>query len=65
MKYIFLLITTFVFAQQTKFVDFKSVSAQLTINDLQKTIQFYTDLGFKQNGKEILLKDVVKVIGKN
>lgn len=30
----------------------KMIWANLVSHDLQKTIQFYTDLGFKQNGKE-------------
>jgi len=30
----------------------KMIWANLVSNDLQKTIQFYSDLGFKQNGKE-------------
>ncbi|WET02751.1 VOC family protein [Flavobacterium sp. YJ01] len=30
----------------------KMIWGNLVSNDLQKTIQFYTDLGFKQNGKE-------------
>ncbi|KAF2080915.1 VOC family protein [Flavobacterium sharifuzzamanii] len=29
----------------------KMIWANLVSNDLQKTIQFYTDLGFKQNGQ--------------
>ena len=38
MKYLFLLITTLTFAQQTKFVDFKSVSGQVTINSEEKSV---------------------------
>ncbi|GAA3755639.1 VOC family protein [Flavobacterium ginsengiterrae] len=30
----------------------RMIWANLVSSDLQKTIQFYTDLGFKQNGKE-------------
>lgn len=30
----------------------KMIWANLVSHDLQKTIQFYTDLGFKQNVKE-------------
>lgn len=30
----------------------KMIWGNLVSTDLQKTIQFYTDLGFKQNGKE-------------
>jgi aminopeptidase N len=32
MKYLFLLLSSLAFAQQTKFVDFKSVSGQLTLD---------------------------------
>lgn len=61
MKYIFLLITTFVFAQQTKYVDFKTVSGQLTINDSQKTISGYIDYEF-----DVLQPiDTIKIDGKN
>jgi aminopeptidase N len=38
MKYLFLLISTVVFAQQTKSVDFKSVYGQLTINPVEKSV---------------------------
>lgn len=38
MKYFFLFISTFVFAQQTKFVDFTSVSARLSLNAVEKSI---------------------------
>ena len=38
MKYLFLLISTLVFAQQTKSVDFKSVYGQLTINATEKSV---------------------------
>ena len=38
MKYIFLLFTTFIFAQQTQFVDFKSVSGQLSLNAKEKSV---------------------------
>ena len=38
MKYLFLLISTIVFAQQTKSVDFKSVYGQLTINPVEKSV---------------------------
>lgn len=38
MKYLFLLISTLVFAQQTKSVDFKSVYGQLTINTAEKSV---------------------------
>ena len=38
MKYLFLLISTFAFAQQTQFVDFKSVLGKITINPTTKTV---------------------------
>jgi aminopeptidase N len=38
MKYLFLLISTLTFAQQTKFVDFKSVSGQVTIHPEEKSV---------------------------
>jgi aminopeptidase N len=61
MKYIFLFVTTFVFAQQTQYVDFKSVSGQLTINDSNKTISGRIDYHFD------VLKpiDTIRIDGKN
>lgn len=38
MKYLFLLISTITFAQQTKFVDFKSVSGKITINPKERSV---------------------------
>jgi aminopeptidase N len=38
MKYLFLLISTLVFAQQTKSVDFKSVYGQVTVNPVEKSV---------------------------
>ncbi|MEO6177207.1 MAG: M1 family metallopeptidase [Flavobacterium circumlabens] len=38
MKYVFLFITSFVFAQQTHFVDFKSVSGQLVLDAKEKMV---------------------------
>lgn len=38
MKYLFLLISALTFAQQTKFVDFKSVSGKIAINPDEKSI---------------------------
>ena len=38
MKYLFLILSTITFAQQTKFVDFKSVSGQITINPKEKSV---------------------------
>ncbi|WP_456312217.1 M1 family metallopeptidase [Pseudomonas shirazensis] len=61
MKYIFLFITSFVFAQQTQFADFKSVSGQLTINDKEKSISGLVDYQF-----EVLKPiDTIKLDAKN
>ncbi|WP_348812584.1 M1 family metallopeptidase [Flavobacterium maritimum] len=38
MKYLFFFISAFTFAQQTQFVDFKSVNGQITINPKEKTV---------------------------
>ncbi|EJG02329.1 M1 family metallopeptidase [Flavobacterium sp. F52] len=47
MKYIFLLFTSFLFAQQTQYVDFKSVSGQLSINPKDKLISGAVDFQFE------------------
>jgi aminopeptidase N len=61
MKYIFLFITTFVFAQQTQFVDFKSVSGQLTLNATEKLVSGTVDYQF-----EVLKPiDTIKIDAKN
>ncbi|MEN2416111.1 M1 family metallopeptidase [Flavobacterium mesophilum] len=61
MKYIFLLITSFAFAQQTQYVDFKSVSGQLTLNAKEKTIVGVIDYQF-----EVLKTlDTIKIDAKN
>ncbi|MFE3848431.1 M1 family metallopeptidase [Flavobacterium sp. LB3P45] len=39
MKYLFFLICTFTFAQQTQFIDFKSVRGQITINPEDKSVR--------------------------
>jgi aminopeptidase N len=38
MKYLLIFLSTFSFSQQTQFVDFKSVSAQLTVNPKEKSV---------------------------
>ena len=38
MKYVILLLSTFSFAQQTKFVDFKSVLGKIEINPIEKSV---------------------------
>ncbi|MGE6352899.1 M1 family metallopeptidase [Flavobacterium sp. NPDC079362] len=61
MKYIFLFITSFVFAQQTKFVDFKSVNGQLKLNATEKSVSGTVDYQF-----DILNPiDTIKIDAKN
>jgi aminopeptidase N len=61
MKYILLFFTTFVFAQQTQFVDFKSVSAQLKLNPVEKLVSGSVDFQF-----EIVKSvDTIKIDAKN
>ncbi|MGM8363692.1 M1 family metallopeptidase [Flavobacterium sp. ARAG 55.4] len=47
MKYFFLFISSFIFAQQTKYVDFTSVSAQLNINAAEKSISGTVNYSFQ------------------
>lgn len=61
MKYIFLFISSFVFAQQTQFVDFKSVSGQLKLNTIEKSVSGIVDYRF-----EVLKPiDTIKIDAKN
>ncbi|MFZ0597703.1 MAG: M1 family metallopeptidase [Flavobacterium sp.] len=61
MKYIFLFITSFAFAQQTKFVDFKSVNGQLKLNPAEKSVSGIVDYQF-----EVLKPvDTIKIDAKN
>ncbi len=61
MKYIFLLFTTFLFAQQTQFVDFKTVSGQLSLNAKEKSVSGSVDYQF-----EVLKPiDTIKIDAKN
>lgn len=61
MKYIFLLFTTFLFAQQTQFVDFKTVSGQLSLNTKDKSIAGTVDYQF-----EVLKPmDTIRIDAKN
>jgi aminopeptidase N len=46
MKYLFLLLSTITFAQQTQFVDFKSVLGKIAINPIEKTISGDVDYDF-------------------
>lgn len=43
---------TLISIYKTKVMKIRMIWGNLVSHDLQKTIQFYTDLGFKQNGKE-------------
>ena len=61
MKYILLFITSFVFAQQTQFVDFKSVSGQLKLNPKEKVVSGLVDYQF-----EVLKPiDTIRIDAKN
>jgi len=61
MKYIFLFITSFVFAQQTQFIDFKSASGQLKLNPAEKSVSGIVDYQF-----EVLKPvDTIKIDAKN
>ncbi|SHH49304.1 M1 family metallopeptidase [Flavobacterium defluvii] len=61
MKYILLFASTFIFAQQTQYVDFKSVSGQLNIVDSQKIVYGKVDYDF-----EVLQPiDTIKIDAKN
>ncbi|OMQ08984.1 M1 family metallopeptidase [[Flexibacter] sp. ATCC 35103] len=61
MKYIFLFITSFVFAQQTQFVDFKWVNGQLKLNASEKSVSGVVDYQF-----EVLKPvDTIKIDAKN
>lgn len=46
MKYLFFFITTFTFAQQTQFVDFKSVLGKIVVNPIEKTVSGDVDYIF-------------------
>jgi len=61
MKYIFLLISSFAFAQQLQKVDFKTVTANLEIDAVQKTIYGTVSYEF-----ELLSKiDTIRIDAKN
>lgn len=47
MKYLFLFFTPFLFAQQTKVVDFTSVSAHLSLNASEKSVSGTIDYSFE------------------
>jgi aminopeptidase N len=46
MKYLFFFISTFTFAQQTQFVDFKSVLGKISVNPSEKTVSGDVDYDF-------------------
>lgn len=46
MKYLFFFISTFTFAQQTQFVDFKSVLGKIAVNPIERTISGTIDYDF-------------------
>ncbi|TDE42025.1 M1 family peptidase [Flavobacterium rhamnosiphilum] len=46
MKYLFFFISTFTFAQQTQFVDFKSVLGKIVVNSIEKTVSGAIDYDF-------------------
>ena len=61
MKYILLFITSFVFAQQTQFVDFKSVSGQLKLDTKEKVVSGLVNYQF-----EVLKPvDTIRIDAKN
>ncbi|MFB9107786.1 M1 family metallopeptidase [Flavobacterium gyeonganense] len=61
MKYILLFFTTFGFAQQIQFVDFKSVSAQLKLNANERSVSGFVNYHF-----EVLKPiDTIKIDAKN
>jgi aminopeptidase N len=47
MKYLFLIVSTFAFAQQTQFVDFKSVSGKIALDPKEKSISGSVNYSFK------------------
>jgi aminopeptidase N len=61
MKYFLLFFSSFAFAQQTQFVDFKSVSAHLTLNSKEKTVSGIVSYDF------VVLKpiDTIKIDAQN
>ncbi len=61
MKYVFLFISAFTFAQQTQFVDFKSVLGKIAINSTEKTISGEVIYDFEV----IKSIDTIKIDGQN
>jgi aminopeptidase N len=61
MKYLFFFISTFTFAQQTQFIDFKSVQGKIAVNSIEKTVSGDVDYDF-----EVLKSiDTIKIDAQN
>ena len=61
MKYLFLLLSTITFAQQTQFVDFKSVLGKIAVNPIEQTVFGHVDYDF-----EVLKSiDTIKIDAQN
>ncbi|MFM2368364.1 MAG: hypothetical protein RL619_664, partial [Bacteroidota bacterium] len=61
MKYLFLLLSTITFAQQTQFVDFKSVLGKIAVNPIEQTVFGDVDYDF-----EVLKSiDTIKIDAQN
>ena len=61
MKYLFFFISSFTFAQQTQFVDFKSVLGKIAVNPIERTVSGNTDYDF-----EVLKSiDTIKIDAQN
>ncbi len=61
MKYLFFFICTFTFAQQTQFVDFKSVLGKIAVNSIEKTVSGDVDYIFDV----VKSIDTIKIDGQN
>jgi aminopeptidase N len=61
MKYVILLLSTFSFAQQTKFVDFKSVLGKIEINPIEKSVSGEVTYDFEV--KSVI--DTIKIDAQN
>ena len=61
MKYLFFFISTFTFAQQTQFVDFKSVQGKIAVSSIEKTVSGDVNYDF-----EVLKSiDTIKIDAQN
>jgi aminopeptidase N len=61
MKYIFLFFTTLAFAQQTKVVDFKSVSAKISVNSIDRNVSGDIQYNFEM----LQATDTIKIDAQN